>query len=213
MLPPLLAARALISFCNVQTDHTNPILTTWLLTGLGMTHRGCLLSLCQGQVTTQHAGGPHLATVTVLACHSSLAEALAGLWMARFCPTRRTVALCQGKKKYTQLYANEVAQLLTNFISKGECYFSLIYHNQSKDRALLLLDLFLSTTYSQDAVQGRALLASCSLAAAPHSEMSGAGSGCANPHPRQHQHCCCTSCSGQNHSSLGVLWRLTFTES
>lgn len=31
---------------------------------------------------SRHAGGPHLAAVAVLACHPSLAEALASLWMA-----------------------------------------------------------------------------------------------------------------------------------
>lgn len=136
---------------RLYKSHLNQLAaSSALLTGLGTTHRGCPSSLCQGQVTSQHAGGPHLAAVTVLACHSSFAEALAGLRMARFCPTRRTVALCQGKKIYTQLYAKEVTQLPTNLISNRECYFSLICQSQSKDRAPLLLDLFLSTTYSQD---------------------------------------------------------------
>lgn len=37
------------------------------------------------------------------------------------------------KKKYTQLYAQETAQPLTNLIPDWESYFSLIYQSQSKE--------------------------------------------------------------------------------
>lgn len=87
------------SSCKSSLNHlaASAASSTALLTGLGTTHRGCPSSLCQGQAPSQYADGPHLTAVAVLACHSSLAEALAGLWMARLCPTRRTVACCQGK--------------------------------------------------------------------------------------------------------------------
>lgn len=59
------------------------------------------------------------------------------------------------REKYTQLYAKEAAQPLTNLIPDRESYFSLICNSQSKDRASLLLDLLLPTTYSHDTCPGQ----------------------------------------------------------
>lgn len=59
--------------------------------------------------------------------------------------------------------------------------------------------------------QGRRPFMSCNLAPAPQREMSSAGSGLCKPTlPRDCQHCCGGSCSGQDRSSLGVVWQLAF---
>lgn len=66
----------------------HPAASAALLAGLGTPHWGHPSSLYQGQALPQYAESPHLAAVAVLACHSSLAEALASSGMARVSPAR-----------------------------------------------------------------------------------------------------------------------------
>lgn len=63
--------------------------------------------------------------------------------------------LHSAREKYTQLYTEEHAQSLTNLIPNMESHFPLIFHSQSEDRASLLLDLLLPTTYSHNTCPGQ----------------------------------------------------------